>query len=79
MDTKLKDEIIEILREYMALLHYNNRKNNYANHIEEYKIDKIENVLHKMCQHEWVKDSVDDCFGYSRNIEYCSKCEITKK
>lgn len=79
IDCNLQKDIIELLSEYKCILHYNNKKNNYATHIEDYQINQIDEVLNRLCSHEWIDDTVDDCFGYSRNIKYCSKCQITKK
>lgn len=86
MDEELKYEIIDLLSKYMSDLHYKNElmKHDYETNYQ-YKtldnnstIDNIKNVLNKICKHNWTTDYIDDKYGTSKKIIYCTECEITK-
>ena len=80
-------EIIKLLRKYKSELHYDNeliwsqnkKKDNYDILKNTERIDEIDNILNKICNHKWETDYIDDKYGTSQRIIYCLDCELTKK
>ena len=89
MDSETKYDIINLLRKYKSELHYKNilnKKNNKCLHEYDYDIIKnttrmneINTILKKICQHQWITDYIDDKYGSSQQIIYCFNCELSKK
>jgi uncharacterized membrane-anchored protein YjiN (DUF445 family) len=42
-------------------------------------LKNIENILINICNHEWIDDYIDDLYGNTKKITFCSICELTKK
>lgn len=81
--------LIYSLSNYMYKLNTENAnlKNNIENNIEyinkikhnNFLLENIENKLYQLCCHNWINDYIDDLYGNTKNITYCSICELTKK
>ena len=67
-----KDEDIHFLK---------NVKNDYNERIKQIKFfkDYVNRKIIGMCEHNFVKDSIDISPDESQEIEYCTFCEYTKK
>lgn len=38
-----------------------------------------ENMARRQCDHEWIEDDIDIDPDRSKRIQYCTKCEVTKR
>jgi hypothetical protein len=83
---KLYDEMIEITSNcsfdemsYNIFLHDHNKKI-FANKKEDvYKLKILcDNNIYKLCNHEYIHDSIDITPEKSENITYCAICGFTK-
>lgn len=67
-----------LLNDYIQLF---DDENAYSEHLTKLSIlqEFIKNKIIKNCNHDWIMDTIDVDINHSRNICYCSNCEITKK
>lgn len=56
--------------------HYSN--NNCSIENNTLLIERIDRIMHTVCNHKWIDDDVDISCERSMSITYCENCELTK-
>ena len=60
---------------------YHKRKTHLREETNEFKIisDNMNKVIYELCEHEFIKDSVETNLEQTVSIEYCVYCELNKE
>jgi|10_taG_2_1085330.scaffolds.fasta_scaffold13557_4 hypothetical protein len=74
----MEDAIVLLVNQKNFLLQEQHNMKHTILHITQ-KLHIINNFLSKNCNHTWITDDIDISPDHSKQIIYCSKCELTQK
>jgi len=73
----MNENINMLLKRKYFLMNEKINMNNKIKHIEQ-KLYYIDKFLNENCNHKWITDYIDISLDQSKQIIYCSICELNK-